>query len=104
WVGRVNRPETASELEALRLSVRRGRPFGEEGWVRRMAKRFGMESTMRPRGRPRGSCERLPTPFILIEWPEMSGAAGLSDSVRSNGIPRPLPCADVFHSDEPENH
>ena len=55
WVARVNRPQMASELEALRVSVQRGRPFGEEGWVRRMAKRFGMESTLRPRGRPKGS-------------------------------------------------
>jgi REP-associated tyrosine transposase len=55
WVSRVNRPQTASELEALRVSVRRGRPFGEDGWVQRMAKRFGMEATLRPRGRPRGS-------------------------------------------------
>ncbi len=55
WVARVNRPETVLELEALRLSVQRGRPFGNEGWVRRMAKRFGLESTMRSRGRPRGS-------------------------------------------------
>jgi putative transposase len=50
----VNRADTVSELEALRVSVQR-RPFGEEGWVRRMAKRFGMESTLRPRGRPKGS-------------------------------------------------
>jgi putative transposase len=55
WVACVNRPETASELEALRLSVQRGRPFGADAWVRRMAKRFGMESTLRSRGRPRGS-------------------------------------------------
>jgi len=55
WIARVNRPDTASELESLRLSVQRGRPFGEEDWVRRMAKRFGMESTLRPRGRPKGS-------------------------------------------------
>jgi putative transposase len=55
WEVRVNRSETASELEALRLSVQRGRPFGADAWVRRMAKRFGMESTMRSRGRPRGS-------------------------------------------------
>ncbi len=55
WVARVNRPQTASELEALRTSVQRGRPFGDEGWVRRMAKRFGMEATLRPRGRPKGS-------------------------------------------------
>jgi REP-associated tyrosine transposase len=55
WTSRVNRPHTASELEALRVSVQRGRPFGDEGWVRRMAQRFGMESTLRPRGRPNGS-------------------------------------------------
>ena len=55
WNARVNRPQTAAELEALRTSVQRGRPFGDEGWVRRMAKRFGMESTLRPRGRPKGS-------------------------------------------------
>lgn len=55
WLMRVNRPQSASDLEALRMSVQRGRPFGEEAWVKRMAKRFGMESTLRPRGRPKGS-------------------------------------------------
>ena len=55
WTITVNRPHPRSELEALRLSAQRGRPFGSEGWVRRMAKRLGMESTLRPRGRPRGS-------------------------------------------------
>ncbi len=55
WVARVNRPQSTSEIESLRLSVQRGRPFGEAEWVRRMAKRFGMESTLRPRGRPKGS-------------------------------------------------
>ncbi len=55
WVARVNRPQGAAELEAIRTSVQRGRPFGDEGWVRRMVKRFGMDSTLRPRGRPKGS-------------------------------------------------
>ena len=55
WVSYVNRPQATSELESLRVSVQRGRPFGAEAWVRRMATRFGMESTMRARGRPRGS-------------------------------------------------
>lgn len=55
WLTRVNRPQSASELESLRTSVQRGRPFGEEAWVRRMVKRFGMEATLRPRGRPKGS-------------------------------------------------
>ena len=65
WVARVNRPETASELDALRLSVRRGRPFGEEEWVRRLCRRCGLESTLRPRGRPRNSRKRLQTRLFL---------------------------------------
>lgn len=55
WVARVNRPQGVAELDAIRTSVQRGRPFGDEHWVRRMAKRFGMDSTLRPRGRPKGS-------------------------------------------------
>ncbi|GKS63024.1 transposase [Nitrospira sp.] len=55
WVARVNQPETGEELKTLRLSVQRGRPFGDDAWVKRMVKRFGMESTLRPRGRPKGS-------------------------------------------------
>jgi putative transposase len=44
WVARVNRAQTAAELEALRRSVQRGRPLGDDAWVRRMVKRFGMDS------------------------------------------------------------
>lgn len=55
WLTFANRAQSASELEALRLSVQRGRPFGEDAWVKRMATRFGMESTLRLRGRPKGS-------------------------------------------------
>lgn len=55
WVAQVNRGQTASELEVLRTSVQRGRPFGEEGWVRRLSRRCGLESTLRPPGRPKGS-------------------------------------------------
>ncbi len=55
WLRRVNQPETAGELEALRVSVNRGRPFGGDAWVVRIAKRFGLDSTLRPPGRPKGS-------------------------------------------------
>ena len=55
WVGWVNRPERASELEDLRCSAQRGRPFGSQGWVVRIAKRLSLESTLRPRGRPKAS-------------------------------------------------
>ena len=49
------REKTPDPFYFPRVSVQRGRPFGEDGWVQRMAKRFGMEATLRPRGRPRGS-------------------------------------------------
>ncbi|HEU0049240.1 MAG TPA: transposase, partial [Nitrososphaera sp.] len=55
WVGWVNRLETASELEDLRCSAQRGRPFGSQGWVVRVVKRLSLESTLRPRGRPKAS-------------------------------------------------
>lgn len=53
WTRRVNQPLTAAELEAVRRSVRRGQPFGNERWIVRMAKQLGLESSLRPRGRPR---------------------------------------------------
>jgi putative transposase len=52
WVERVNRAESEKELEALRRSVQRGRPYGATEWQRRVAKRLGLESAYRPRGRP----------------------------------------------------
>lgn len=55
WVQRVNRPETDQELEALHASLRRGRPFGAESWQKRTARRLGLQSTFRPRGRPKKS-------------------------------------------------
>ena len=55
WIARVNRADTTPELEAVRLSVQRGRPFGEEGWMHRLCTRCGLESSLRPRGRPKGS-------------------------------------------------
>jgi putative transposase len=53
WVEWVNRRESESELAELRQSAQRGKPFGSEIWIKRMAKRLGLESTLRPRGRPR---------------------------------------------------
>ena len=55
WILQVNKAETAEELEELRCSVQRGRPFGRPSWVTRTAKRLDLEGTLRPRGRPKGS-------------------------------------------------
>ncbi|MGA7497419.1 MAG: hypothetical protein WBX00_11885, partial [Isosphaeraceae bacterium] len=50
---RVNQTDDAQELEALRRSVQRGRPFGQPEWQKEIAKRLGLESAYRPTGRPR---------------------------------------------------
>jgi putative transposase len=49
----LNKPQNEDELEALRLSVNRGRPYGNTSWVDKTAKRLGLLSTLKPRGRPR---------------------------------------------------
>ena len=53
WVEYVNGVVTERELEALRLSVVRGAPYGEEAWQQRTAERLGLQSTLRRHGRPR---------------------------------------------------
>jgi putative transposase len=53
WTARVNRPFAPTEEEAVRQSIVRGQPFGSEAWQARTAARLGLESTFRPRGRPR---------------------------------------------------
>jgi putative transposase len=57
WVEIVNAAQTEAELEAVRRAIRRNSPFGNPDWLRSIARRFGLEATLRPRGRP-----RKPTP------------------------------------------
>jgi REP-associated tyrosine transposase len=52
WVKYVNGVETAAELAALHRSVARGSPYGDGPWAERTAARLGLESSLRPRGRP----------------------------------------------------
>ena len=53
WLAWVNRPQTDAEEADLRKCVARGTPFGGPLWQRRTAGRLGLESSLRPRGRPR---------------------------------------------------
>ena len=53
WVSFVNDALTTKELEELRLSAQRGRPFGNENWKTSAARQLALESTLRARGRPR---------------------------------------------------
>jgi putative transposase len=53
WLSLVNEPQTEAELAALRTSAQRGTPFGGPRWTKRAAEALCLESTLRPRGRPR---------------------------------------------------
>ena len=53
WVEHVNGPQTEAELAALRRCVQRGSPFGEGAWCDQIVRRLGLESTLRPQGRPK---------------------------------------------------
>jgi putative transposase len=53
WTRHVNGVETDAELKSLRHSLARGTPFGKPRWETTTARQLGLESTLRPRGRPR---------------------------------------------------
>ncbi len=53
WGAKVERGLCEAELEQIAVSIRRGRPFGSSSWVRETVLRLGLESSVRPRGRPR---------------------------------------------------
>ena len=53
WKERVNAALTDKEQAAIAKSIERSRPLGETVWVTDTAVRCGLESTLKPRGRPR---------------------------------------------------
>lgn len=53
WLDYVNGPQTEAELSAIRRSIQRGSPYGDNQWTEKMASELDLESTLRPRGRPR---------------------------------------------------
>lgn len=53
WLAWVNQSQTEAELQALRTCVNRNAPLGDAAWTKKAAARLGLESTLRPRGRPR---------------------------------------------------
>jgi putative transposase len=60
WVEFVNQPQTAAELEAIRTSVNRQRPYGDPAWVRRKAEDAKLSQSLINIGRPR---KVRPDPF-----------------------------------------
>jgi len=53
WAKKVHMPINGAHLAAIRRSTATGLPYGDETWVRRLAKRLDLDLAIRPRGRPR---------------------------------------------------
>jgi putative transposase len=53
WMDYVNEGIDWRELDTLRTSTNRGTPFGDKLWVQTTAERYGLETTLTPRGRPK---------------------------------------------------
>ena len=53
WDCYVDDPFTEAELDRLRMSVNRQTPFGDVTWQMKICKEFGLESTMKRKGRPK---------------------------------------------------
>lgn len=57
WIDHVNEAQTEAEVEAIRKSIARGTPFGDEAWRDTKVIELGLESSLRPQGRPRKAPE-----------------------------------------------
>ena len=55
YISFLNEPQTPADLESIRVAIRRGNPHGSELWVQDTIKKFNLETTIRPRGRPKTS-------------------------------------------------
>ena len=53
WQAQLDELVSDEELTCVRESVNRQRPFGEIDWQAELASRFGLGTTLRPRGRPK---------------------------------------------------
>jgi putative transposase len=52
WTALVNEPMTEKEVEGIRISIARNRPYGDEHWQDNQAERLGLSHTLRREGRP----------------------------------------------------
>jgi putative transposase len=57
WAEKVHHRMPESVLESIRRSSESGRPYGDQSWVQRLAKRLELDLTIRPRGRPRKTAQ-----------------------------------------------
>ncbi|MEQ1826700.1 MAG: transposase [Pirellula sp.] len=53
WDRRIKMEMDSDKIDRIERSIQRGAPFGSDEWVQRTAVKMNLESTLRPRGRPR---------------------------------------------------
>ncbi len=53
WDKLVNQIEPSNQLDKLKNSIDRGAPFGESNWKKKTAWAMNLDSTLRPKGRPK---------------------------------------------------
>ena len=58
WARLVNEPQTEAEVAAIRACIYRGKPYGSDRWTKLAATTLGLQSTLRPRGRPRKTSKK----------------------------------------------
>jgi putative transposase len=63
WYQYVDEPLTEKELYRIRQNVVRQSPYGSLEWRVKIVDELGIESTIRPRGRPKYVQEKQPVPF-----------------------------------------
>jgi len=52
YLEQVNNSLAERELEYIRVSILKSRPHGDDNWMNKVVKKFGLEITLRQRGRP----------------------------------------------------
>ena len=57
WTDRVNAALSEKELDRIRVSIERGRPYGGETRLKRTVGELRLEHTVRPDGRPKKASE-----------------------------------------------
>lgn len=53
WDKLLNKPLAKTELDAIELCIKRGRPYGSKIWTTRIANKLQLTSTINPLGRPK---------------------------------------------------
>lgn len=58
WDKFVDQPLSEQDIANLRRSVNRSSPYGPPEWQAQICRKLGLESTLRPKGRPKGKKQK----------------------------------------------